>query len=180
MVIALAGRRIDAPEAQETRFPLSMKEAVGQRLRDFFTRREATSLVCSAACGADLLALDAAGEVGIRCRIVLPFSPERFRETSVTDRPGDWGPLYDRIAERIAASGDLVVLPDGGDQDDAYAATNEAILDEALQLARGKGEGDVLAVIVWEGRTRGEGDLTDAFAASALARGIEVAEVLTR
>ena len=47
-------------------------------------------LVCSAACGADLIALQAAGRVSLRRRIVLPFEPSRFRDSSVVDRPGDW------------------------------------------------------------------------------------------
>src|SRR5947209_320182 len=95
MVIALAGRRIDAPNAETPRFPLENREKVGNRIRDFLAEHGATALVCSAACGADLLALEAAEELGLRRRILLPFAPDRFRATSVTDRPGEWGPLFD-------------------------------------------------------------------------------------
>ncbi len=97
MVIALAGRRIDPPDIANPAFPLANVDAVRIRLREFFQAQSAAALVCSAACGADLLALDVAGTLGIRRRVVLPFAAERFRETSVTDRPGDWGSIFDRV-----------------------------------------------------------------------------------
>ena len=107
-----------------------------------------------------------------------PFAPERFRETSVTDRPGDWGPLFDRIIGEVRADGDVVVLGlDEGD-DATYAAANEAILNEAEALAGGE-LAQVVAIIVWEGRSRGEGDLTEAFANLARARRHPVRVVLT-
>ena len=39
MIILLAGRRIDAPNAEEERFPLKMKDIVYVRIREFFTQR---------------------------------------------------------------------------------------------------------------------------------------------
>jgi hypothetical protein len=49
---------------------------------DDFIERDATALVCSGACGADLLALDVAGALGLRRRLVLPFEPDRFHQNS--------------------------------------------------------------------------------------------------
>jgi len=176
-VVALAGRRIDAADAA-ARFPLANVERVRERLRTLLRAQGSAALVCSAACGADLIALDVAGALGLRRRVVLPFAPERFRETSVTDRPGDWGPLFDRIIGEVAATGDVVMLGlDEGD-DATYAAANAAILDEAEGLAAGQ-PSEVVAVIVWEGASRGQGDLTEAFATAARARGHPVREVST-
>jgi hypothetical protein len=124
LTIALAGRRIDAADAEEPRFPLASVVLVRERLRDLFVRRGASTLVCSAACGADLVALEAAEQLGLRRRVVLPFAAERFRETSVTDRPGDWGLLYDRAIEAVQRVGDLIVLEDVGEERDAYDAAN--------------------------------------------------------
>ena len=177
-VAALAGRRIDAADAASSRFPLAKTELVRGRLTALLRAEQSDALVCSAACGADLIALEAAGALGLRRRIVLPFAPERFRATSVTDRPGDWGPRFDRIIDEIRANGDLVVLGlDEGD-DAAYAVANEAILSEAEALAGGE-PAQVVAIIVWEGRSRGAGDLTEAFATLARARGHPVRAVLT-
>jgi hypothetical protein len=63
-VIALAGRRIDAPGADPPRFPLERVSAVRRRLADLLVQEQATALVCSAACGADLAALEAAEQLG--------------------------------------------------------------------------------------------------------------------
>jgi hypothetical protein len=189
-VVALAGRRVDPPDADNPRFPSENVGLVRERLRSFLEERQAAVLVCSAACGADLVALEAAGTLGLRRRIVLPFDPEHFRETSVTDRPGDWGPLYARVVEAATRAGDLVVLEGAGDEGPAYLAANERILDEAQRLAgvaaaRGaEALGPVspetaLAVVVWEGHSRGDDDATAQFATSARRRGLAVAEVLT-
>ena len=61
-VIALAGRRTDAPDAANVRFPPANVDIVKERIRRHLERLTARTLVCSAACGADLVALDAAGE----------------------------------------------------------------------------------------------------------------------
>lgn len=177
-VAALAGRRIDAADAAAPRFPLGNADLVGGRLQAVLVAEGSDTLVCSAACGADLIALDVAGRLGLRRRVVLPFAPARFRTTSVTDRPGDWGTLFDRIVGELQAKGDVVVLGlDEGD-DATYAAANDAILNEAEGLAA-EHRSDVVAVILWEGDSRGEGDLTEAFATSARARGHPVREILT-
>jgi hypothetical protein len=176
-IAALAGRRIDAGDAPQPRFPLANVGLVRERLTALLRAERIEGLVCSAACGADLIALDLAGTLRLRRRVVLPFAADRFRASSVTDRPGDWGPLFDRVIGALAATGDVVTLGlDPGD--DAYAAANDALLDEAERLA-GDDPQAVVAAIVWEGRSRGEGDLTEAFATDARARNHPVREVLT-
>ena len=116
-VVALAGRRVDLPEAQVPRFPLENVQEVGRCVCEALYEMHAVAIVCSAACGAALVALEQAKQLGVRRRIVQPFAPERFRETSVVDRPGGWGPLYDQQVAATAAAGDLLVLDvaTGGD-----------------------------------------------------------------
>jgi hypothetical protein len=193
MIIALAGRRIDALDAQTPRFPLNNTTKVQKCISALFVEHKATALVCSGACGADLLALDAAGKLGLRRRIVLPFDCERFRKSSVTDRPGEWGDLFDRISREVKAAGDLVVLDNIGEEEEAYAAVNQAILDEAIALARQDDVNDshaknnssslkerVLAVIVWDGaKPVKKEDLTAMFAQAAQERGLRIAEIPT-
>ena len=178
MVIAVAGRRNDAPHSKPPRFTGDNPAMVAQRLRTMFQRVGATAVVSSAACGADLLAQSEAGAAGLRRRVVIPVEPQKFRDTSVTDRPGDWGPLYDRVVADVRATGDLIVMQGQPDGDAAYAAANQTILDEAQALGRGSGQ-DVCAVLVWDGRSRGAGDLTEAFGVAARQRDLQVLEVLT-
>jgi hypothetical protein len=185
VVIALAGRRVDPPDADPPRFPLANLPLVRERLRGLFAQRQASALVCSAACGADLLALEVAVGGGMHRRIVLPFEPGKFRETSVTDRPGEWGALYDSIVGTARQAGDLVVLENAGEGGAAYAAANERILEEAVSLTptslpdHGMWGSEALAVIVWEGASRGADDATHQFADLARKRGLEVEEVRT-
>jgi hypothetical protein len=180
-VVALAGRRTDRSGAQPPHFPLEHVQEVGRRVADALRNVGAVALVCSAACGADLAALEQAEQLGVRRRIVLPFAAARFRETSVIDRPGDWGPIFDRQIAAVAAAGDLIVLEVGGDDDAAYAAANKAIVREAVALARsatGGKDNHLIAMLVWEGAAR-PGDATADFAALAADAGFKVQSIPT-
>ena len=177
MIIALAGRRIDPPDAKETRFPLRNIDRVRTGIRALLKEKAATALVSSAACGADLIALSEAGQLGLRRRVILPFERGRFRETSVTDRPGDWGTLYDEILDALEARGDVIVLQNVSDEQ-AYSAANRAILDEAVARATTVHE-PATAVLVWDGTSRGDHDLTEEFGVEACRLGLVVAEIRT-
>lgn len=177
MIIALAGRRVDSADAKELRFPLRNVERVRTRVLAILKEKGATALVSSAACGADLIALSEAGHLGIRRRVILPFERKRFRETSVTDRPGEWGPLYDQVLDAVEAAGDLVILQTASDNE-AYSSANRAILDEAVTLAKAVHE-PITAVVIWDGASRGAHDLTEEFGAEARKRRLGVREVRT-
>ena len=177
-VVALAGRRIDASGTEIPRFPLPRVPLVREHLREEFQRLQTRTLVCSAACGADLLGGQVAMDLNLGVKLILPFDVARFRVTSVIDRPGDWGPAFDQIVEHVRALGDLQIVETGGDESEAYARVNRSILDEAQQLAAHSGV-EAIALIVWEGASRGKGDLTEAFRDDAQKRSLRVLEVLT-
>lgn len=178
MIIALSGRRVDALGAEQPRFPLPNVDRVKADVRRLLQDRQATALVSSAACGADLIALSEAGTLGLRRRVILPFEPARFRETSVVDRPGDWGAVYDQVIADVQARGDLVVLGKT-EQDDPYAATNTVILDQAVALAKPMQEA-VGILLVWDGASRGKEDFTESFGTEARKLGLPVFEILTK
>ena len=177
MVIALAGRRVDSAEADKSRFPASNVASVQRHIRAVLREKGTTTLVSSAACGADLIALSEAGQLGLRRRVILPLERRRFRETSVTDRPGDWGRLFDQILNEVAKAGDLVLLQNPPD-DEPYTAANQAILDEAVALGKTLHQ-PVSAILVWDGISRDDHDLTEEFGAEARKRGLAVTEVHT-
>lgn len=182
-VIALAGRRIDAPDAKEARFPPDAVPRVRDRLATLLPEERAEALVCSGACGADLIALEEADRLGLRRIVVLPFAPGRFRETSVIDRPGDWGPRFDRVIADVGAAGDLVVLNGGPDDESAYAAANQAIIGQAQALSHLASDGGhrrLVAIVVWEGQARSGSDATEAFRRLAANAGFTDRTVLTR
>jgi hypothetical protein len=173
-VVALAGRRIDPPDAPVRRFPLPAVDAVREAITATFRALDPVALVCGGACGADLVALEAAERLGIPAHIVLPFAPAEFRRTSVIDRPGDWGPLFDTLVAHAAQAGRLRVMDDAGAGDDAYVAANRAMIGLAGELAAG---GPATAMLVWDGRRPGA-DITADFGEQARAAGFGVVEVM--
>jgi hypothetical protein len=177
MVMGLAGRRIDAPGTEDPVFPLENAVRVQERVRHLLLEKDVHILVCSAACGADLVALQAAEALGIRRRIVLPFDPGRFRSSSVIDRPGDWGPIYDRIVFAAASAGDLVDLQ-LAEGEQAYAATNVAIVKETLRLSDASGDCAAVA-LVWNGIRKDEEDNSGSLGEAARERGLPVFNVST-
>lgn len=178
MIVALAGRRVDPPDAAESRFPLENIGIVKERIRKLFRGQQATTLVCSAACGADLLALEAAQDLEIRRRVVLPFTRDVFRRTSVVDRPGGWGKSYDLVLDDVQNKGDLVLLGYSENDPAGYTATNRAILDEATTIARAS-DLSLSAVIVWDCKSRGPDDLTEQFQKDAQGRHLPIIEIPT-
>lgn len=172
---ALAGRRIDAPGASPARFPLAMAASVEARLRALLAEESVTLLVSSAACGADLLAIKAATALGVRNRIVLPFERDEFKAKSVIDRPGDWALLFDASVDAAAARGDLVVLTARESDEASFAAANDRIIADTQSskaLRR-------IAIAVWEGGTRGDGDATADLIDAASQHGFETRTILT-
>lgn len=173
-VAALAGRRIDKLDSTRAQFPLTCAPKVAAGLHKIFETGSFTSLVCSAACGADLLAVESAKILGMTFDIILPYSPLKFRDTSVVDRPGDWGPKYDQLIEEAAACNRLHIL--GSDEKGNYDLATAGILDIATSMAPLE---NVFAVVVWEGHPRDEGDATLDFKLRAENLGLTVSEVAT-
>ena len=178
MIFALAGRRIDAELAATSYFPLRNVQRVRQELRELFGSMRPEALVSSAACGADLLALDEAGALGIRRRVVLGSDPARFLETSVLDRPGDWRSIYEKVIAEVSAAHDLVVIENQSSGQESYLLSNHIILDESVKLGNSS-DSKVTAVLVWNGESRGPDDVTEAFRIEAEERGFPVLEIPT-
>ena len=64
--------------------------------------------------------------------------------------------------------------------DGAYVATNEAIRDAALAVARqSEAHEDVMAIVAWNGAAREPVDVTARFIDSARSRGLSVIEIPT-
>jgi hypothetical protein len=185
-VIVLAGKRIDAEDSDTPRFPLEHADAVKEQMRTLFRRLKVQALVCSAANGADLLALEVARDLHIPAYVVLPFDRESFRESSVVDRPGAWGSLFDDLVDDVERQGRLIVMEQVGDNHNAYLDAVIAMLDKAAELSGRMADGQpatspgtVTAVAVWNGESRGSRDVTVYFINEAKERGFAPHEIET-
>lgn len=183
MIVVVAGRRVDPPNAAATRFPLESRGAVARRIKRALAKLKVATLVSSAACGSDLLAINAARALNARRRIILPYQADWFLADSVTDRPGRWEDLYQQVIGEARAAGDLLILGEKRGSDDAYRAANDAILAEAQRLAREENPDDpgsaLAGLIIWEGASRGPDDVTDHMRQRLADAGATISVVLT-
>lgn len=175
-VVALAGRLPDAPDADARRFPAANVSRVRTRLKTILDPAETVRLVCSAAAGADLLALDVAAEAELRRHVILGAEPAAFEARSVAERAGPWIDLFNRLVVTPSKSMTLEILSSVPPEDDR--AVNQAILTRAREAALAVGARPV-AVLVWEGRSRGADDVTADFRDRAIALGFDTLETPT-
>ncbi len=99
-VIAFAGHMIDAPGRSVPRFPAALESAVRTALRAHLARLRQPVVYTSAACGADLIFIEAAQEIGAEVNVVLPFDREDFVRTSVAIGGDQWVARFDAALER--------------------------------------------------------------------------------
>lgn len=170
-VVALAGRRIDALHDDYRAFPLDEVDRVSAEISAYLERVAPIALVSAAACGADLVALRAAGFLGIRRMVILPYDRDLFRKTSVRDRPGDWDD-YDQIISEVVNEAGVEELGFEEPSPAAFRAVNRAILDRASALGY-----LVRACVVWEGVAQEGVDYTSEFRGLAQDRSIPVDEI---
>lgn len=172
-VIVSAGRRVDAPNAETPRFPSSNVATVRRRIQSFFKAESPSALVCSAACGTDLLALEVAGAMHVKRYVLLGAAPAIFKKDSVTDRPGNWGEMFDEVLK--SSTVDVLKLPAG---QEGYLQTNLDLLSRAEKLAKEAGT-SVHALVIWNEQSRGPDDVTAHFLEQAKQRRIPVTQIST-
>jgi hypothetical protein len=172
-VVVSAGRRVDAPDARTRRFPSQNVPVVRTKVEEYLEQQRPSAVVASAACGTDLILLRAAENRHVPCRVLLPSSRSEFRQSSVTDRPGDWGQIYDEVLQ--GAQVEELALPSGHE---GYLALNERLLDKAREVAAALGT-SVTALVIWNKQSRGEDDVTAHFLKEASQRQFPIWELST-
>ena len=108
-VVAFSGHMIDAPGRAQPRFAREDEARVRAAVVDRMANLAPAAAYGSAACGADLLFLEAARELGCETHVVLPFPAEAFRRTSVDHAGADW---VERFERALAAADSVTVASD--------------------------------------------------------------------
>ncbi len=136
-VIVFAGHMIDRPDRSEVRFPEDLESAVANQIQQQIDSLKPGFGFSSAACGSDILFLEAMLDAGAEVSVVLPYSQEEFICDSVESAPASkkWRARFDRVLGRVArvitASNQRLEI--GGV---SYEFCNELILGLATIRAR--------------------------------------------
>ncbi|WP_395679884.1 TRAFs-binding domain-containing protein [Dokdonella sp.] len=159
-VAAFTGHMFDAPGRTPPRFPLSLEEVVAGEL---VARIEAANIGfahCSAACGGDLLFIEALLARGAEVHVVLPFERDDFVATSVAFAGERWTARFDRALARVASVGYGVREHYLGD-DSLFAYAGALVHGAAVLHARELESEPVLVALVDEASERRSGGSVD-------------------
>ncbi len=115
-VLAFTGNMIDGPDSRTPRFPAAIEGAVRHALMQHLAALQPTAVYGSAACGADLICLEAARELGCETHIVLPFPAAEFYRSSVDFAGGRWG---ERFEQALATADSVTIASDHRARDSA-------------------------------------------------------------
>lgn len=108
-VLVFSGHMIDRPERPAPRFPAAAEASVRDAIRTRLAALRPIAAYGSAACGADILCLELARELGAETHIVLPFPAAEFRRASVDFAADNWG---DRFERAVAAADSVTITSD--------------------------------------------------------------------
>jgi len=114
-----------------------------------------------------LLAIEQAVECAIPVQVILPFALPLFKATSVVDRPGNWGELFDELITRPSDRVEVVTLNESGPSREAFNRTIEIMIRRASMPF----SHERVVTLVWDGDDGGEGDATAEMGRMAAAAG---------
>ncbi len=149
-VLVFVGHMLDRPGRAVPRFPESQEEAVRAEIVRHLEETDARIGYCSAACGSDLLFIEAMQARGAEVHLVLPYSPADFLDASVRYAGPQWVARFEAALGRAASVKYLSEESVQGD-DSLFAWMGRMLLGYATLAAQPLGAAPVL-LAVWDGR----------------------------
>jgi class 3 adenylate cyclase len=103
-VVVFAGHMIDRPDRDERRFPKEIEKAVAKEIRAKIDKLKPGFGFSSAACGSDILFLEAMLDYGSEISVVLPYNEQEFVRDSVEIGPDakKWRARFDNVLSKAA------------------------------------------------------------------------------
>ena len=150
VAVVFTGHMVDSADRIEPRFPATMeprgRAAIARVIEDVKARNGSSLIgIASGARGGDILFLEILKEQNLPFRMVLPFRPPEFVESSICGVPGNWDERFWRLWNGLAVEEQNVLgLPVS---DEAYATCNASMLDLAESLGR-----HVWLLALWDGK----------------------------
>jgi class 3 adenylate cyclase len=171
--VFFTGHMIDRPERETPRFPAAMVPHIQQRIASELEKLGATEGFASAACGGDILFLEAMLSRGGHIHIALPCAIDAFRKDCVDINPGaDWASRFDRL---LSLAQSVEVLGEEYASDNALASEccSRVFAGLAVRSAADKGEQPILLAL-WDGRPGDAFGGTQSFVQFCIQRGYTV------
>jgi class 3 adenylate cyclase len=148
--VFFTGHMVDRPDRVPPRFPPARAAEIGSRIAGELAALEAMDGFAAAACGGDILFLEAMLARGGRAHVILPCAVDDFRRDCVDLIPGaDWGARFDRILQQAS----LEILSQQYASDNAMASEccSRVMVGLAARQAAMKAEEPVVLAL-WDGR----------------------------
>lgn len=149
-VMVFAGHMIDRPGRKFSRFPADLESLVAKEISERIDKLKPGFGFASAACGSDILFLEAMLERGAEISVVLPYNEEEFLRDSVDFLPGsNWPARFRRVCDRAArvVMASMQKLEIGGV---SYEFCNDLILGLATIRAHRLGT-ELVPLAAWDG-----------------------------
>ncbi|NJL82171.1 MAG: DUF4071 domain-containing protein [Chloroflexaceae bacterium] len=162
-IAVFSGHTIDRPDRPSPRFPADLEpqayQAIYQRLHQLDVRIG----YASAACGADILFLEALLELGGEVHVVLPYDQEQFRQNSVDIVPsGQWRQRFERLLAE--ATEVIVASPRQRQPCDALYEYANLLLYGLAKIRAEQLNCDLVPLALWNGESGGTGGTASAIA----------------
>ncbi len=155
-LVIFSGHMIDAPDRRVPRFPPEKEEEIRKLLEKQLEVMNAGIGFASAACGSDILFLEAMLARGGTIHIVLPWPADEFVKTSVDlDGKGTWNKRFEAVLARAASIRVLGQLYMPGSAI-GFEYCNLAVNGLARVFARSL-DLDITPLAVWDGFVGGPG-----------------------
>ncbi len=149
-VAVFSGHMIDQGDRATPRFPPHLESEVAATIRARLNQLDIGIGFASAACGSDILFLEALLERDGDAHIVLPFNKERFIEESVDVGKGNWRERFDRVmlqASQVITASNHQLNDDSTSYEYANLLLHGLAKIKARQLETG-----LVRQVVWDGR----------------------------
>ncbi len=150
-VVVFCGHMVDRPDRAQPRFPSHLEAAVSAAIRDRLRHLDVRLGYASAACGSDILFLEALRELNGELHIVLPYNREEFLQHSVNLIPdGNWGSRFERLMEQAT---EVIIASNQNRQENdvVYEYSNRLLHGLAKMRAEQLGT-SLVPLTVWDGK----------------------------
>jgi hypothetical protein len=154
-VVVFTGHMIDRPGRPAARFPARIEPEIGAAIEQRLEELNAGFGFSGAACGSDILFLEAMKRRG-QTHIVLPFGIDGFRRESVDFPPrGNWSARFDRVLKDATE----VQTASGAPQEwggIVFEYANLILLGLAVLKSQAL-DTELIGLAVWDGKATGDG-----------------------